>query len=339
MFQLRRQWCFVIWIIALCVLADPESAVWAQSKKPSKKGKVAADPVGQIHQFEGHDGAATAVAYSPTGKFIVSGGADKALRTWDVASGKPGLVLGPLNAQVNSIVVLPGGQFVASGGGNHNDLVIWDLDRGGPVHQLSGYGHGTAAITTNRNGEVLGAACADGQIHFWNTASAVKLGDIDTQVNSLTISLSADGTLVAALFSDESTIRVWNVANGAAVRQLKINPGAVPCLAFSPDGKRIAFGTTEQTVLVWKLDMDKPEKTLKEHVSRVNSVAFSPDGRRIISGGQEGAVIVWDWAREAALTSFKDHTKAVTSVAFSPDGKRAVSSSFDGSVRLWGLPK
>jgi WD40 repeat protein len=61
-----------------------------------------------------------------------------------------------------------------------------------------------------------------------------------------------------------------------------INIGRNPmgeCVAFSPDGKRLAFAGLSDGVKVWDAGTGQEILTLKGH-TKLLSVAFSPDGKR-----------------------------------------------------------
>jgi WD40 repeat protein len=64
-------------------------------------------------------------------------------------------------------------------------------------------------------------------------------------------------------------------------------------VAFSPDGKRLAWGSTDATVKVWDKGGEKID-TLRGHAGWVNSVAFSPNGKQIASASADGTVKIWN---------------------------------------------
>ena len=111
--------------------------------------------------------------------------------------------------------------------------------------------------------------------------------------------------------------------------------GPIDCLAYSPDGRRIASCGEDRTIRVWDANTGEEILTLQGHEQYIASIAYSPDGESIVSGAGDNMVKVWDVKTGAEKISFAGHQSSITAVAFSPDGLRIASASTDKTVKAW----
>ena len=64
-------------------------------------------------------------------------------------------------------------------------------------------------------------------------------------------------------------------------------------VAWSPDGKRLAYGGANALVYVWNKMTKKLDFVFQGHLGEIWSIAWSPDGTRIASAGVDHTVRVW----------------------------------------------
>lgn len=92
---------------------------------------------------------------------------------------------------------------------------------------------------------------------------------------------------------------MWDIESGQCIKVLSGHEDWVVSLAYSPDGKHIAFGTAmPANVLLWDIESGEPIKIFSGHEIVVNRVAYSPDGKTIASGSNgvmsENTIRLWD---------------------------------------------
>jgi WD40 repeat protein len=119
----------------------------------------------------------------------------------------------------------------------------------------------------------------------------------------------------------------------------KGHSGGVCCVAWSPDGTRLASSSEDRTVKVWDAETGQHALTLRGHTDEVWGVTWSPDGMRLASTSGpfhgHGEVKVWDARTAQEALSLQGHWGRVYGVAWSPDGTRLASSSEDRTVKVW----
>jgi WD40 repeat protein len=131
-------------------------------------------------------------------------------------------------------------------------------------------------------------------------------------------------------------IRLCHAASGRTIHFFEDRELEIRCLAFSPDGKRLASAGLAGGFRLWDTATGKNVKAFptKGHAF---AVAFSPNGR-ILALAEDNCIHCWDVHRDCKLRTLKGHRQRVVCLAFAPDGKSLVSGSWDKTIRVWSLP-
>ncbi len=66
----------------------------------------------------------------------------------------------------------------------------------------------------------------------------------------MSVAFAPDGRMLAS-GSNDSTIKLWDVASGREVRTLSGHTSDVWSVAFSPDGRTLASGSRDKTIKLW----------------------------------------------------------------------------------------
>ncbi|KAG8925324.1 hypothetical protein FRC01_010359, partial [Tulasnella sp. 417] len=297
-----------------------------------------------------------AVAFSPDGKFIVSGSSDKIVQLWDAKTATPvGQPLYGHKSPVNAVAFSPDGNLIVSGSSD-TTIRVWDAKTRAPVREpLRGHDKRVNAVAFCPEGKFIVSGSSDSTIRLWavqgETSAGGPLCGHDSQVN--TVAFSPDGMLLASgsgsvpllgsspLAYDvptDNTIRLWDTKTQAPVgKPLCGHTSQVNAVAFSADGKFLVSGSSDTTIQLWDIKTRAPAGSpLQGHDSQVNAVAFSVDGEFLVSGSADTTIRLWNAKTGAPIGKpLYGHTSQVNAVAFSADGRFLVSGSSDTTIQLW----
>ncbi|QJW97138.1 sigma-70 family RNA polymerase sigma factor [Frigoriglobus tundricola] len=180
------------------------------------------------------------------------------------------------------------------------------------------------------DGKTLAVAQPEARtFQLWDVASKKELppvADPFTTGEVHVLTFSPDGRQVVGSIPG-GPLRVWDVATGAKVRDYRTDNNGPPSCAFTPDGKRLAFGQLDH-VVVFDTATGKPVHDFGGHSGTVWNLAFTPDGR-LVSGSREG--LVWDPRTGRELGGLPGHLQGL---AVSRDGRQIATSGTDKKVRL-----
>lgn len=82
--------------------------------------------------------------------------------------------------------------------------------------------------------------------------------------------------IVSASF--DTTLKIWDVAQGAEVLTLKGHRRRVADCAWSVDARKVVSASWDATLILWNAETGKIIYTLRGHRGPVSSCRFSADG-------------------------------------------------------------
>jgi WD40 repeat protein len=202
-------------------------------------------------------GSIYAIAYSPNGNLLATGGKDCFVRLIDVASTREiRNQKAHWNFFVDAVAFSSDSSFLFFGVGN-NDMRVWDVKS---WKEIDKFRVSTGIINTlavSPDGKLIAVAGGNGIIRLVDSRTGIETGEfkghtyplVGIRVGVRRTAFSPDGHYLASAGSDK-TVRLWDVS---ACRETGImhHDGGVWGIDFSPDGKLLVSGSDDKTVRVW----------------------------------------------------------------------------------------
>ncbi|MGO9544231.1 MAG: hypothetical protein ACLPPF_05495 [Rhodomicrobium sp.] len=230
-----------------------ESLQWS-SWKPIYIGE-------ELRSFTGHSGDVTAVAYSPDGRFALSGDSHSELRLWDVQTGDTLRFFDGEQFGVNSVVFSPDGRFALSGGADAR-LRLWDvaLDKKRDnssqkaLRSLSGHTRNVTSVSFSPDGRFAVSGSSDGTTRIWDIQAGRERALMMAPPNGEWLTMTPNGFFSASQRDTDmlAIVRGMEVTTIGQVYQSLFNPDLVrEALAGDPGGevKRAAEKVNLERVL------------------------------------------------------------------------------------------
>jgi len=130
-------------------------------------------------------------------------------------------------------------------------------------------------------------------------------------------------------------VKIWNYETGRFYYNLTGVDNTIYCIAWSPDGKKIAAGRSDGILTVWDVDSQQIDINTSSAASTLYSIDWSPDGKQIVGGSSDSKMRIWDVNSGQIKKTMVMHTQSINSVSWSRDGKYIASGSADETARIW----
>ncbi len=196
-----------VWSVAF--LDTPERFVtashdWVVSVYDAKS------PTAAQFTLDGHENAVQAVAYSSSGPWIASGGADKTVRVYDVGTHDLVRTYKGLKDFVTALAFSPDGKTLAVASLD-GAIKLYSTQSTRLKSQLTGHKGRIGSLAFTPNGEVLASAADEGIVRLWDVKRGRSLRSLSGHTGGAkAVTFSPDGAKLASSGAD-GMVRLWNV--------------------------------------------------------------------------------------------------------------------------------
>ena len=265
------------------------------------------------------------------GQTALSVGADRNVRTWDLARGKL-LRRVELSSDPGWRVALsPDGKILAADAGGK--IVCWATESGKEIKSLGTGKAGVNHLQFSPDGKLLAAGTGDGRVSIWDWQIGKELALPGAARDSLDSTFhtcfSPDGKWLAVGFWWLEPLRLYETATGREVRRFDCR---AVLSTFSPDGKRLAVswartaGNPENEIRLFDRTTGRDQARFPLGTADFpHTLVFSPDGKMLAWGGYSQSCLI-----DVTNGQVRHRWPGLAHLAFTPDGKIVAGNSGPG---------
>jgi WD40 repeat protein len=214
-------------------------------------------------------------------------------------------------------------------------VVLFDTATGRELRPQPGHREGVASLAISGDGKVVVSAGTEETVCVWDRDTGRLLHSLRHPLRHLIVSLSGDGTRLAAAGGNE--VLVWATATGKEVTRWRVTDGPAPRRhlsqgLFAPDGRTYVTAEAWATASVWDVAGGKRRFLFRQPAGDIYEVALAPDGLLAATAGV-GGVDLWDVATGKPVRNLGLYYGNSWALAFAPNGRHlAVANGAQVSV-------
>ncbi len=199
----------------------------------------------------GHTTGNHAVAFSPDGKHLATGGQDPVIRIWDLAAKSE---LAQLEGPLQHIMALAYGmEGRLYAGYRDGQIYVWEIAKKEPALILAGHASAISSLALHPSGQFLASGSTDDSVKVWDLRKAEVLQTLAIPTaNVHDVAFSLDGQTLLAT-STESSVRFWDFRSGRQLRVLKLSDLQPFRMALSPEGRHLATGLRNGSIQLLRI--------------------------------------------------------------------------------------
>ncbi len=329
------------------LLPSPDGAILHAATQARTTRWWRADRADRTSSALAHKEEVRAVAFSPDGKLVLTGGGGHFSKTgeahlWRADNGeKVGTLVGHEGA-VLGVAVSSDGRTLATSSMD-GTARLWDARTlracAAPLRQA----HWVGSVAFSPDGRLLATGCEDGTLQLWDVATrrpARPPERFGSPVYALAFDRDRGRLLVGRM---DGTARVYDTAAGHFVGPTLRHEDQVRAVAWAPDGLTALTGCGDKLARFWDVETGRAVRRALPHHAGVSAVAIGPDGRTALTACsatdvRPGEAWLWDAASGRPLTAPLVCAGSPTRAALGPDGRTVATAWSDGRARLWPVP-
>ncbi|MGK3208377.1 eIF2A-related protein [Amycolatopsis sp. MEPSY49] len=284
----------------------------------------------RLNRFTGNT-VSHAVAWSPDGTHIATGGFEYQSRVWiwDAETGQQIRHL-PHDQPVTSLAWSPDNTHIATGG---NSARIWNAETGQQIRHLP---HDQPVTSLAWSPDNTHIATGGNSARIWNAETGQQIRHLPHDQPVTSLAWSPDNTHIATSTGagdDIPAVRIWAAGTGREIRRFRhLEP--VTSTAWSPDGIHIAATDDTGVTDVRHAATGEEVLLLMGEGSPVDATIWSPDGTRILTCSD--TISIWNAGTGNLMINLSANRGLARTISWSPDGSRILTGGgADGTARVW----
>lgn len=287
--------------------------------------------------LEGHRGPVRAVAYSPDGAVLASGGKDHSVQLWPLTeSHRRRRQMGQHGDWVRGLAFAPDGKSLASAGWD-DQVCLWGVERRSQLTRYPEHLGGAWAVAFSPAGDLMVSGAGNGTLAFFPRGEERPPPRRIAHRKPLScVAFTPDGKYLLT-GSHDGTVQMWNAPWQQYLDTVQQHEGWVYCVAASSDSQLIAAGDEEGRVIVSQVEDDRGAISIAAHVGPVAGLEFVPGGRGLLTVGWDGTARLWDAATGRERMAYDWGVGKLHCLAIAPDGMTAAAGAENGAVVMWDL--
>ncbi|CAI5453576.1 unnamed protein product [Caenorhabditis angaria] len=288
----------------------------------------------------GHTGWVRAVDVEPQNQWFASGGADRIIKIWDLASGQLKLSLTGHISAVRAVKVSPNHPFLFSGG-EDKQVKCWDLETNKVIRHYHGHLSAIQALSVHPTLDILVTAARDSTARVWDMRTKAQVHCFAGHTNTVAdvACQAVDPQIITA--SHDNTVRLWDLAAGRSMCTLTHHKKSVRALAMHPRLNMFASASPDN-IKQWKFPKGEFMQNLSGHNTIINALSCNDDGV-LVSGGDNGSICFWDWRSGYCFQKIqtKPQSGSIESEAgiyascFDRTGLRYITAEADKTIKMY----